>query len=254
MINFEIRKNEQFNSNEIYFDSKPGEDVREALKALHFRWNGKKSCWYGFAEEEIIRAAISSENVLSIPDSVVVEAGSLYEGWRGGNNSKWCGYDELKSLLLEDFKRAGIKASIRRERAGYLLSINVTLKLSAGDILPFESWKPENYYISPSQWHYYTDEEGKVVDIWGERYYDLEAEEQKAMYENIIFTDYQLRRRHIESGYTLNNYDVDILAPAALQKFFLLKTIVASYNHDQTNTMVDYFDRDIYDDYSIKIA
>ena len=254
MANFEIRKNEQFDSLEIYFDGKPGEDVRAALKSLHFRWNGKKSCWYGFADEEAVRGAIGFEDFVELPEDIVVDAGTIYEGWRGGNNSKWCGYDELKSFLLEDFKRAGIKASIRRERAGYLLSINVTLKLSASDVLPFESWQPENYYISPSHWHYYTDEDGRIVDIYGMKFYDLEADEQQKMRDNIIRTDYQLRKSHIEHGDTLNDYDVDILTPAALKKFLLMKSIVASYNHDQTNTMVDYFDRGIYDNYSIKIA
>lgn len=254
MTNFEIKKNDQFDSFEIYFDSKPGEEIRAALKALHFRWNGKKSCWYGFADDETIRGAISCESSIDLPEDSVVDEGTLYEGWRGGNNSKWRGYDDLKSLLLQDFKKAGIKASIRRKKSGYLLSINVTMKISAEDIKPFEEWKPESYYISPSQWHYYTDESGNTLDIYGERFYDLSAEEQADLLENIIRTDYRLRKSHIECGYSLNNYDVDILTPAALRKFLLMKEIVSSYNHDQTNTMVDYFDRDIYDDYSLRIA
>lgn len=33
-MTYEIRKNHQFNSAEIYFDGKPSEEVRNALKAL----------------------------------------------------------------------------------------------------------------------------------------------------------------------------------------------------------------------------
>lgn len=35
-----ITRNEAFNSLEISFDGKPAEAVRDALKALRFRWHG----------------------------------------------------------------------------------------------------------------------------------------------------------------------------------------------------------------------
>lgn len=41
-MTYEIRKNHQFNSAEIYFDGKPSEEVRNALKALKFRWHSVK--------------------------------------------------------------------------------------------------------------------------------------------------------------------------------------------------------------------
>lgn len=57
MANFEIKENKQFNSLEVYFTGKPDEATRNNLKALKFRWNGKKLCWYGFAElEEVTKA------------------------------------------------------------------------------------------------------------------------------------------------------------------------------------------------------
>lgn len=61
MSNYTIETNKQYNSKEIYFQSKPGESVREALKSLKFRWNSKKSCWYGFADIEQINAALNGE-------------------------------------------------------------------------------------------------------------------------------------------------------------------------------------------------
>lgn len=50
VIGFQIRENEDFGSLEIFFDCKPLENVRDALKAMHFRWNGRRGCWYGFAD------------------------------------------------------------------------------------------------------------------------------------------------------------------------------------------------------------
>lgn len=60
---FEITKNEAFKSIEIAFDGKPSEAVRDALKALKFRWHGVKKIWYGYADEEAVKTAI--ENALN---------------------------------------------------------------------------------------------------------------------------------------------------------------------------------------------
>lgn len=62
-IQYEIRENSEYNSREVYFTGKPAAETREALKALKMRWNGKKSCWYGYAAAEDIAAAIAVEIV-----------------------------------------------------------------------------------------------------------------------------------------------------------------------------------------------
>lgn len=56
-MTYEIKLNAQYNSNEIYFEGKPSEAIRKALKTLKMRWNHVKGCWYGFASEEEIKAA-----------------------------------------------------------------------------------------------------------------------------------------------------------------------------------------------------
>lgn len=58
---YEIRENEHFHSQEIIFAEKPSAEIREALKALKFRWNGKRGLWYGFASVEQTRAAIEGK-------------------------------------------------------------------------------------------------------------------------------------------------------------------------------------------------
>lgn len=55
---YTIVKNAQFNSLEISFDSVPSAAVREALKALRFRWHNIKRVWYGYTTEDAARAAI----------------------------------------------------------------------------------------------------------------------------------------------------------------------------------------------------
>lgn len=49
-MEYKIIKNEEHNGLEIYFDAKPTEEVRSALKEIKFRWHGVKKCWYGRAE------------------------------------------------------------------------------------------------------------------------------------------------------------------------------------------------------------
>lgn len=57
-MTYTITQNSEFNSLEITFDGKPSQAVRDALKALRFRWHGVKKIWYGYATEEQTRAAI----------------------------------------------------------------------------------------------------------------------------------------------------------------------------------------------------
>ena len=60
-MKYQIIANEQYSgSNEIYFDRKPSEEIRDALKSLRMRWHSKKSCWYGFVPAEEIAKAIGS--------------------------------------------------------------------------------------------------------------------------------------------------------------------------------------------------
>ena len=62
MASYRIEKNAQYNSNEIYFESKPAAEVLTALRGLKMRWNPKKGCWYGFAAQNDILAAIGEHD------------------------------------------------------------------------------------------------------------------------------------------------------------------------------------------------
>lgn len=58
-MKYEITRNEKFNSFEIKFDGKPSEAIRNGLKALRFRWHQVKQVWYGFAEENALKAVLN---------------------------------------------------------------------------------------------------------------------------------------------------------------------------------------------------
>lgn len=58
MKNYTITANTEFNSIEILFNEKPSEQIRNALKELRFRWHNVKKVWYGYKDEETVRAAL----------------------------------------------------------------------------------------------------------------------------------------------------------------------------------------------------
>ena len=252
MTNYEIKNNEQYGSKEIYFNEKPEVKIIKAMKEKKMRWNPKKSCWYGFIEDADIQE-IFGESALVIPEAKFVDGYGLYDGWEGGKNRQWRSDKELKQFLLDDFKKAGIKASVRFNRAGYLTSITVTIKITENDIKTFEEWDSDTYHIAAHSWNNYRDESGKLQTIFGERFYSLEENEQKKMLDNIKRTDYELSVDRLTS----NSYsfsDIDVLREEASRKYNLVKEIVTSYNRDCSNSQIDYFDRDIYDHYTFKIA
>lgn len=57
-MEYAINKNNNFNSLEITFAGKPDEQTRDALKANGYRWHGVRRLWYGYTDEQTIRAAL----------------------------------------------------------------------------------------------------------------------------------------------------------------------------------------------------
>lgn len=218
-MTYEIKRNEQFNSLEIYFSGKPAEEIRTALNGLKFRWNPKKSCWYGFTDVEELKKIIgASENdTLVVPGILQVTDGDpLYSGWQGGNNKCWHSVDELKKNLSADFKKAHIKATIRKRNSGYLTAIAVTVTINRDDIKSFEE------------------------------YTNCDTEDKRRSYECLM--------HNVECGYQVRRSLLEILKGESFKKFSLVLDIVDSYNRDTTNSMIDYFDRDIYDDFYVKVV
>ena len=254
---YRIEDNEKFHSKEIYFTGIPSQSTRDALKALKFRWHGQKKCWYGFATDEEIRTACG--DVLVLPPDKIEEPGTIYEGWTGGNAHKWSNDQELKKYLLADLKKIGVKASIRFNRAGYLTSLTMTITMTDKDIKPFDKWA-ENYNIFKKGlcgWVSYEDEDGRITDILADQLYNLETEDPE-QYKKIIASSmkvgYERELRHLSTSMCYFGGDFDILTESGNNILKSAHAVVSSYNHDQSNSMIDYFDRSIYDHYSIKIA
>lgn len=96
-MEYTITRNEAYNSLEISFDGKPAEAVRDALKALRFRWHGKRRVWYGYTDEETARAAIEGAGteaapVAKVPAPVIDKAELRRQFEKAWNNPRMVDY------------------------------------------------------------------------------------------------------------------------------------------------------------------
>ena len=261
--------NAEHNGVEIRFTEKPAPEVLDALKSAGFRWHGKKKLWYakqspdrlalaekltgGTFDATATDAATETGEELIIPEVIQIDEG-MYSGWKGGNYSKWNSRDELKKLLMADFKKAKIPATVRfRSRRGYSLALTVTIKITAADIIPVEEYK-NVFTVSCACSNYYTNENGEIRQFRGKDYYNLSGEEQEKMLDNMARTEYKMTVDHLPDEGCGRGGRVDVLTDAANKTLATVRAIVDSYNKDQTNSMIDYFDRAIYDNYCFKIA
>lgn len=261
---YEIKPNDQFKSLEIYFSEKPNEDTRAALKALRFRWNPKKTCWYGFADLATLSETLENvtgskpeDNAVLIPAAEFVDGGGLYDGWQGGNYSNWNTTKELKDLLKAAFKKCGLKVTIRESGNCYCTSLYFTWTISKSkDIESFENFRNKYKYTHNAYngWIYYKDEDGKTRDIFYDEFYNIQCNDpekaEKIMNGHVLY-EYEAQ---IEHGAGYKNNPLEVLTEGAEKRRQLLFNIVSSFNRDCSNSMIDYFDRSFYDDYKFKVV
>lgn len=247
-MSYEIRPNATYNSNEVYFNGVPEKETREALKALKMRWNPKKACWYGFATTEEIEKACGA--VLVIPESKPTEVGTIYEGYEGGNCGKWTTEEELKRFIIADLKRCGIKATMRFNKGGYTTAFTLTITIKPEMIKTFEEWAPD-YKIAWNNWNYYTEENGRYNCIWGEKLINCEDVE---LLENLKKTAYKLAVDAVTDNTIYHAGQLEALTNEGNEILNTVQRILTSYNRDNSNGQIDYFDTAFYSKIAFKVA
>lgn len=244
------------NSIEVYFDEKPALEVLDALKALKFRWNYKKACWYGFEPEHTVREAIQAnskgENIdgEQVDGSTVIGDGYLGGGsFHGSKSNRHLYGAELSKAIRDDIKAAGIKGvtvSCKTYSGGQTITAKVTT--TAEDIIPEDDFVA-TYTVSGSfGWVDYTDEDGArqtvhitdfctLPDDLCER---IRIEHARREYVRDYATKCNINHFHIDkyTGFTAKGAD----------KLERVQSIIAAYRYDESNSMVDYFDTNFYYD------
>lgn len=114
-MTYTIARNATFNSIEITFDGKPAAAVRDALKALKFRWHSVKKVWYGYSDEATVKAAIDGKPVKASKPAAKpakvnkfgVKVGDLF-------HASW-GYDQTNNDFFQVIELVGEQSVRVRE-------------------------------------------------------------------------------------------------------------------------------------------
>lgn len=138
---YTIYKNNEFNSIEIKFDGKPDERTRNILKANKFRWHHLKGVWYGYSEEQLIRAALEGieakieEKTKEKVNKFGVKVGDLfYASW--GYEQTNIDFFQVIALVGERSVRVrGVCLPVANESAVSSMSRDVSFSTTR-DILP----------------------------------------------------------------------------------------------------------------------
>lgn len=251
-MTYTINHNDEFNSTEIFFDGKPSAAIRDTLKGMKFRWHGVKKCWYGRKPEVEVRAAIDA--AINPEDAYQIQTRPGYLGaiaWDGSNAHKGLYGADLSAALRQAFKTVGIKGvtvSCKTYTGGQ--NVGIRVKASASDFVTMAE------FVAGAKWTDFTRcgwvydfDLGRDVrsdDAWNwdsdkiERQTRKLAEREWKRYTGEKF-DFSYR----------NAADYRIFTPAFMAKLQLIRQVLDSFNYDDSNSMVDYFDRGFYETFQI---
>lgn len=249
MAQYEIKANIEYNSNEIYFDSKPAADVLTALKGLKLRWNPRKGCWYGFASRDAIVSAIGAHD-----DDLGGVVSDGYMGavrWDGNRSHENLYGADLSKAIRKELKRQNIKGctvSCKTYSGGQ--SVTVSVSTTTADFVSRDE------YISTFSAHnlphwLYTD---SGFQMHRDSFYKLDADEQKkalAVHARLAY-DYSTGKdsrinESCISEYT--EYTADFR-----RKLARINAVLDTFYYDNSNSLVDYFDTNFYRDIVVKAA
>lgn len=265
-MKYTISHNYEKNGLEVYFDEKPDQSTRDALKALKFRWHNLKKCWYGRADEETVKAAFNGEcskvedrktEILKKCYSETVDAYLWPDGGTKGSNSHVYGH-EVPEKVREIIKACGIKGvTVSKHCASMCVEITVKVRLLDGDVKPFEECREAledvnaNDYLHGG-WMVDPDERREVrVSFWNE--WDGEKQRRavalwaRNKYDTYV-NGYPFSICH---GWQLKREEAPMFTDQFWDRWEAMTKIVSSFNYDRSNSMVDYFDVNFYEDWNI---
>lgn len=183
------------------------------------------------------------------------EIGEFSEGYMG--STKWTGVNsheylygaELSKAIRKALKDNGVKGvTVRVHTFSGGQEITATIKTTAEDYVSLDEFK-ENVRRSDVINGWIKGMDGS--DMYSDEYYDLSKEEQDAvynynaelLYDNMI-KDRQMMQYDLECSHAAK--------PELVNKLHKVNAIIMSFNYDDSNSMVDYFDTNFYYDIEFK--
>lgn len=253
-VNYEIRENREFASREVTFEGKPSAAVRTALKALKMRWHATKKCWYGYASEREIIAAIlgasadePAETAPTVSTDGYLGGGAVY----GSKSGQHLYGAELSAAIRADIKRAGIKGvtvSCKTYTGGQALT--VTIKATAALLRSRADYVAAYRIPAGMPWI----DTGDGPAIHSGTYWDMPAADQERI--RAAAAAYAYDCAMSRSYNTVNQYHLEMSADwlnaDGLRLLRAVDNIIRAYHYDGSNSMVDYFDTNFYYDIHVK--
>ena len=159
----------------------------------------------------------------------------------------WNTEDELVKNLKTDFKRNGIKATIRRSRGGWTPSLVININTTEDDFVSFDEFAKS--YYPRYRWLYTEDNDLMSYEDWCVMD-DAEAKERIRQYNmkrsyNEFREEHQQINHHSVDGYTL-------LTKSRVERIKKAVEICNSYNYDNSDAMTDYFDVGFYQRFELR--
>ena len=256
---YTIATNSIFDSREVTFDGKPAEAVRAALKALRMRWNTKRALWYGFATENEIKAAIQAAQPAEEPAQIAQPGYLGATATSGAKADRYLHGAALAAAIRADIKAAGIKGvSVRINGRSTTDAITATITATSADLVPLADYVAA-YRPAGRNWIDLSNSESVPLATYYDRW-NAQAAGHAAGY----IPEIQRQAAETEYGFSactgchqINQYHIakyTEYTPAFLAKLDAVSNIVANYNYDNSNAMVDYFDTNFYWYLNVKIV
>lgn len=159
----------------------------------------------------------------------------------------WNTEDELVKNLKADFKRNGIKATIRRSRGGWTPSLVININTTEDDFVSFDEFAKS--YYPRYRWLYTEDNDLMSYEDWCVMD-DAEAKERIRQY-NMKRSYNEFRKEHKQfSHYAVGDYKV--LTDSCVARIKKAVEICNSYNYDNSDAMTDYFDVGFYQRFELR--
>lgn len=140
-MTYTITANIAHHSNEVAFPGKPSAAVREALKALHFRWHSVRRVWCGYAAPDVIRATLDA-----------ADAGMTVEEYAAAGYEAPVQSQEVKEPPQQEAPEQPTKEPAASD---YYYSINEGAARRAKELNSFSDYKPGS---ATAEYRHYVDE------------------------------------------------------------------------------------------------
>ena len=159
----------------------------------------------------------------------------------------WNTEEELVKNLKADFKTNGIKATVRRDRGGWVTALTITVTTQDSDFVSLNKYV-EEYKPNPKEW--LCTESGDSISFWN--WQDLPKEEREHVRAYTATMNYKYMRREKAQ---LNQYHLDFyneLNEEFRNKLKKVMQICDNYNYDNSDIQTDYFDVGFYMDLQLR--